>query len=69
MAALFGTALLGGGLDRRLDNLAGAVLLRPAIEKRLHDLTDLAGVVDIADRQHAGNKQRVDVLFMQFDAD
>ena len=69
MAALVSTAVLADGLDRRLGDLAGAVLLCPAIEQRLDDFADLAGVVDIADRQHAGNEQRVNVLFTQIDTD
>ena len=69
MAALFGTAPLAGRPGRRLRNLASAVLLRPAIEQGLHDLTDLAGVIDIADRQHAGNQKRVNVLLAQIDPD
>jgi len=69
VAALLGTASVAGSLSRRLGDLAGAVLFRPAIEQGLHDLADLGGVVDIANRQYAGNKQRMDVLFAQIDAD
>ncbi len=69
VAALLGTAPVAGSLSRRLGDLAGAVLLRPAIEQGLHDLADLGRVVDIANRQHTGDKQRMDVLFAQIDAD
>lgn len=69
MAALFGTAPVAGRPGRRLHDLPRAVLLRPPIEQRLYDLTDLGGIIDITDRQHAGNQQRVDVLFAQIDAD
>ncbi len=48
VTALLGTASVTGSLSRRLGDLAGAVLLRPAIEQGLHDLADLGGVVDIA---------------------
>lgn len=61
MAALFGTAPVAGRPGRRLHDLPRAVLLRPPIEQRLYDLTDLGGIIDIADREHAGNQQRVDV--------
>ncbi len=69
MAALFGPAPVAGSPSRRLGDIAGAVLIRPAIEQGLHDLADLGGVVDIANRQHAGNQERMDVLFAQIDAD
>lgn len=49
-ALLLGTASVAGGPSRRLCDLTGAVLLRPAIEQGLNDLADLGGVVDIANR-------------------